>query len=155
VKIKAITLIQPWASLIAWGEKGIETRSWSAKYKGQLAIHAGAKIDYEACEYPAIRAALRRHGINKPSELPTSCILSVCQIFDCVRMVESAGPFGVKVPGYKLSEKEHAFGDYQPGRYAWILANVKRPATPIPAKGKMMLWDFDMTTAKFAGQEWD
>lgn len=40
--MKALTLHQPWASLIALGVKTIETRSWSTKYRGRIAIHAGA-----------------------------------------------------------------------------------------------------------------
>lgn len=43
--MKALTLIQPWATLIMLGEKQIETRSWNTKYRGKLAIHAGKKID--------------------------------------------------------------------------------------------------------------
>lgn len=39
--MKALTIRQPWASLIAAGVKTIETRSWSTKYRGPLAIHAG------------------------------------------------------------------------------------------------------------------
>ena len=41
--MKALTLYQPWASLVALGVKTIETRSWSTPYRGPLAIHAGAK----------------------------------------------------------------------------------------------------------------
>ena len=44
MKIKAITLHQPFASLVAWGEKTIETRSWSTKHRGLLAIHSAKKI---------------------------------------------------------------------------------------------------------------
>lgn len=40
--MKAITIWQPWASLIALGVKTIETRSWSTDYRGPLAIHAAA-----------------------------------------------------------------------------------------------------------------
>jgi hypothetical protein len=39
--MKALTIRQPWASLVATGVKTIETRSWSTKYRGPLAIHAG------------------------------------------------------------------------------------------------------------------
>ena len=41
--MKALTIQQPWASLITMGVKIIETRSWSSKYRGPLAIHAGLK----------------------------------------------------------------------------------------------------------------
>lgn len=39
--MKALTIRQPWASLIAVGAKSIETRSWPTKYRGELLIHAG------------------------------------------------------------------------------------------------------------------
>ena len=35
---KAISLKQPWANLVASGEKTIETRKWSTKYRGDLVI---------------------------------------------------------------------------------------------------------------------
>jgi activating signal cointegrator 1 len=60
--MKAITIIQPWATLIALGEKKFETRSWATKHRGPLAIHAGKKIDKEVCQHEEIRAALARHG---------------------------------------------------------------------------------------------
>jgi hypothetical protein len=46
------------------------------------------------------------------------------------------------VPGYKLSAKEEAFGDYGPGRYAWILVDNKPLKEPVPAKGKLKLWEW-------------
>lgn len=41
--MKALTLWQPWASLIALGVKTIETRGWSTNYRGPLAIHAAKR----------------------------------------------------------------------------------------------------------------
>lgn len=38
--MKAITIWQPWAMLIALLEKGNETRGWPTKHRGPLAIHA-------------------------------------------------------------------------------------------------------------------
>lgn len=39
-EMKAITLWQPWASLVATGAKIIETRSWGTRHRGPIAIHA-------------------------------------------------------------------------------------------------------------------
>jgi len=39
-EIKAISLWQPWASLVIGGHKQFETRSWRTRYRGLLAIHA-------------------------------------------------------------------------------------------------------------------
>lgn len=36
----ALSLTQPWASLVVLGEKQWETRSWPTKYRGELYIHA-------------------------------------------------------------------------------------------------------------------
>lgn len=41
--MKALTIRQPWASLIGLGVKTIETRSWTTRYRGTLAIHAGKR----------------------------------------------------------------------------------------------------------------
>lgn len=38
--MKALSLTQPWATLVAIGAKKIETRSWSTSYRGPVAIHA-------------------------------------------------------------------------------------------------------------------
>ena len=42
--MKAITVLQPYAWLIAAGLKTIENRNWATKYRGQLLIHAGIKL---------------------------------------------------------------------------------------------------------------
>ena len=153
MKMKAITLIQPWATLIALGEKQIETRSWNPNYRGQLAIHAGMKIDLDACSQPRIKATLAKHGITIPEKLPTGCVLATCRIFDCIQMVYSSdSKHGVIVPGYKLTDQEYDFGYYEHDRWAWILANIIRPVEPIPAKGKQRLWDFETTSTKFHGK---
>lgn len=39
--MKALTISQPYASLIARGEKFVENRRWPTPYRGPLAIHAG------------------------------------------------------------------------------------------------------------------
>lgn len=42
--MKAISLHQPWASLIADGQKTIETRYWSTNYRGDLLICSTIKV---------------------------------------------------------------------------------------------------------------
>ncbi len=41
--MKAISLWQPWATLVALGIKQTETRHWATKHRGQLAIHAAKR----------------------------------------------------------------------------------------------------------------
>jgi len=42
-----------------------------------------------------------------------------------------------------LDSNEYAFGDYTPGRYAWLLSDVQALPTPIPAKGQLGLWRWE------------
>ena len=42
--IKALTVRPLWAMLIALNEKDYETRSWSTTFRGDLMIHASARV---------------------------------------------------------------------------------------------------------------
>lgn len=42
---------------------------------------------------------------------------------------------------------ERAFGDYAPGRYAWLLANVRALPEPVPCRGYQQLWDVPIAVA--------
>ena len=42
--MKTLTLLQPWAMLVALEAKRIETRSWGTWYRGPLAIHADKRM---------------------------------------------------------------------------------------------------------------
>jgi hypothetical protein len=61
--MKALSLYQPYASLIAIGAKTIETRHWATKYRGPLAIHATAsKPDGKVWKTLMARAGQPRAG---------------------------------------------------------------------------------------------
>jgi hypothetical protein len=45
--MKALTVLQPYAQLIAVGAKQYETRSWATKHRGPTAIHAGKRTAHE------------------------------------------------------------------------------------------------------------
>src|SRR6266496_247116 len=44
--MKAISLWQPWATLMALNFKKVETRIWETKYRGPLAIHAAQRVPF-------------------------------------------------------------------------------------------------------------
>ena len=138
--MKVLTLTQPWATLVATGDKQIETRSWSTSYRGELAIHAAKgfptwakSLCYDAC----FKECLQFAGYKDAASLPTGVIIAVCQLVDVVRVTDEA-----LIP----KGKELVFGDYSLGRYMWKLANVKKLDRPITAKGSLGLWNFDMPT---------
>jgi hypothetical protein len=117
--MKVITVIQPWATLIALGEKKFETRSWATKYRDELGIHAGKKIDKEACRREPIRSVLSEHGYDE-TNLPTRAILATGRLLECWPVMSDLGDHAwIGFEGDECSEirrNEYHFGYYSPGR---------------------------------------
>ena len=144
--MKAISLLQPWASLIASGAKKIETRSWSTKYRGPLAIHASkgykAKNLDMAWKEPFFVAleSLRVTEENGDVSIrfPYGSILATCNLVDCIKMTPEFIDLVKSAKGY-----EYDFGEYEVDRYAWMLEDIKALDNPIPAKGALSIWEWD------------
>ena len=134
--MKAITLIQPWASLIMLQEKIIETRSWSTSFRGRIAIHAGKKIDKKVFEIPYYREVLSNYGITA-SNIITSAIICTCDIVD-VRKSEDVRDH--------ISAKELAFGNYENNRFCWMLENINKIDPVLNVKGMLGLWKYKPVT---------
>ena len=48
--MKCLSLKQPFADLLALGEKTIELRKWNTKFRGEFLIHASKNIDIDSCD---------------------------------------------------------------------------------------------------------
>lgn len=149
--MKAITIHQPWASLIACGAKKIETRSWATKYRGPIAIHAGkgwpATLKQGGRLPEEIHTALIwKGGFSKFADLPLGAVIAIADLVDCLQVQETRedtqGNWFAVLKDRGVDGNELAFGDYTVGRYAWILANVRR-IKPVPAKGMQRLWEWE------------
>lgn len=143
--MKAITIHQPWASLIAIGAKKFETRGWKTKYRGPIAIHAGKNKNYFAC---MMLARDYKEIWNQITPLQFGSILAIADLVECRKVSDWNFNNGIPVlhgenDDYLIAEKEAFFGDYTPGRYAWQLENV-RLIDPRPAKGQQGLWNIDL-----------
>lgn len=136
--MKVITIRQPWATLIALGEKKFETRSWRTTYRGKLAIHAGKNIDKAACHSEPIRSVLAKYGYNAEN-LPTGVILATCKLSNCYKVDDERVIYAFFNNG---KDNEYYFGDFSEGRYAWELQSVQALENPIPAKGQLSLWEY-------------
>lgn len=145
--MKTITLIQPWATLIALGEKKIETRSWETSYRGPLLIHAGKKVEHDLCRQHPFTDVLLEHDIAFKDQIPTGVIIAKCNLVDCIKITHQDGVIAQLSNNLIVDENEYWFGDYTPGRYAWILDNIELLKEPIPAKGKLSLWEFNCDKA--------
>ena len=134
MRYKALSLWQPWASLIALGAKQYETRSWSTNYRGELVIHAAkrfARAEQALCATRPFIDWLVDGDIMSVKDMPLGVCLCVVELVDVVH---------TEVIAPSLSQQELAFGDYTPGRYAWKLEVVRVFDEPIPARGYQGLW---------------
>lgn len=133
--MKAISLLQPWASLVVMGVKTIETRSWGTKYRGPILIHASkGKAGNIFAEEPAFKKYIKDF-----KTLPFGAIIGQAIITDVIRIENLHLPDKLI---NKLTMEEKAFGDYTEGRYAWLLEEHKKFDTPIPARGTLSIWEY-------------
>lgn len=63
VKVRALSVQQPWAELIASGRKSIELRTWTTKYRGPLVIVASLKRSTHADAARFDEDGLRGHAV--------------------------------------------------------------------------------------------
>nr|WP_276561890.1 ASCH domain-containing protein [Brevibacillus halotolerans] len=141
-RVKAITIHQPWATLIALGEKEFETRGWRTKYRGELAIHAGKKVDKDACKQEPFRSVLAKYGLTA-DDLPTGAIVATCLITECLQVKAHSGVYALAGDSnHRIEGNEYAFGWYELGRFAWKLTNVKQ-IERISVRGKQGLWNWN------------
>ena len=132
---KVISLLQPWASLVVIGAKTIETRSWTTAYRGPLMIHASkGKSGVAIASLPVFRKYIQDFSV-----LPFGAIIGEVVLTDVVRISELLMPPELLD---KLTLEERAFGDYYAGRYAWLLKDAITYEEPIPATGRLGLWEF-------------
>lgn len=132
--IKALTLQDPYGTLVATGHKQYETRSWPTSYRGLLVIHVGKTLAIN-WDNKVFLSLLRDVGISDPYKLPLGAAVCICEL-TAVYRTEAVRPH--------ISDRERAFGDFSPGRAAWKLENVQRFRKPIPCRGAQKLWDWTL-----------
>jgi hypothetical protein len=118
--IKALSIKQPWAGLIANGGKSIETRLWETKYRGPLLI-VSSKLPDEV--------SMRTFGVkDNPGHWiyrAAGKALAVADLVDCRPMVK-ADELGARC-------------DLYAGAFSWVLKNV-RPIEPFSVKGSLGIY---------------
>lgn len=149
--MKVLSLLQPWASLWVAGAKRIETRSFGTKYRGRVAVHASKRFGVDEkhlCSTTRFAAPLTALGCKTLGDIPLGVLLGWVTLTDCQEMV--AVPFGCEPPDAfcvassnpALTPNEHAFGNYQTGRFAWLTSTERLVlADPIPMRGSLGLRD--------------
>ena len=132
--MKALSIKEPFASLIANNIKKIETRSFKTKYRGKLYIHASlSKISVKDKDRLNKLLKLLPEGYS----FKYGKIICECNLVDCIFMDEEF------INTIKKNKLEYLCGHYEVGRYAWVLEDIK-VIDGIQIKGKLGIWNFDM-----------
>ena len=133
--IKCLSLDQPWATLMALGEKKIETRSWATQYRGLLAIHSCKTFKNEYLgllnEKP-FKMVFDDYGLGF-DDLPLGkilCVVNLNFIWTTSYLKEQGN----------VPLLDRYFGDYSDGRYGWVTGGCVPLKEPIPARGYQNLW---------------
>lgn len=133
--MRGLSLWQPWASLVACGLKKIETRSWGTTYRGDVAVQAAMRWTRQEREFTAsllgweLTAPFNAYA-SDPGSLPRGEVVCLARLVNVVPMTEEW------IASQTLLEK--TLGGYVPGRFGWVLEDV-RPCS-VPLKGKQGLW---------------
>jgi len=127
--MKALTISQPYASLIASGEKWVENRRWPAGYRGPLAVHAGKGTRY------LDRDELRAY--------PTGGIVAVADLLACMPLASMRQVSrDQKIQRTDLTVGQVLDHAHTEGPWCWVLRNVRRVEF-VPCRGAQGLWEFD------------
>lgn len=115
--MRALTMWQPWASLLVRGVKRVETRGWDTRHRGWLLVHA-AQRRMDAEELEQISGGCRALGLPEPGfkGLPYGALVGAVWL-DNTWQFES--------------ERGDPFGDWTPGRYGWRCTHGVEFSTPI------------------------
>lgn len=141
--MKCISLYQPRATLVVLGKKRLDPRSWFTLYRGPLLIHAAKRFEKPERALwgkEPFFSALVSSGIFKASDLPLGAIIGKVNLVSCLLI--PVPPFRYEIGRVTIppDEPELSFGDYTPGRYAWVFDDALW-FNPIPYKGKQGLFD--------------
>lgn len=121
--MKALSTKQPWANLIAGGEKCIEIRTWTTKYIGPLAIHASKTVDLEGARL-----------FKKTPTQPRGYIIAKGYLTLVVKYYKK---HFIEDHIYHLNPVEW----YRKGLYGWLIEGIEKINPPIPCKGSQGLFE--------------
>lgn len=148
--MKALSVKQPWASLIAHGIKDIENRTWKTNFRGKIYIHStvkGANVDFTTEQTASLftnEIWNPETGFNKDLFV-FSAIIGEVEITDCV--VNHKSIWAEKTKGRYVGDGVFVLNEKP--IYNWVLDNPVLYEKPIlNVKGKLSFWEPDVCIQK-------
>lgn len=126
--MKVLTIKQPWAELIINGYKKYEFRGWKTKYRGKILIHAGMSLEKDMM--------IRFKDYNLDYTL--GAIIGEADLVDCILVDKKFNEELRNIDPIVYGRSNHV------ENYAWKLENIIKYDEPIPCKGQLGLWNYDV-----------
>ena len=144
MKLKALTILQPWAGFILCGGKTVENRTWKTLYRGPLLIHSGQDrrgLDRTVSDHWFHLGGIIRHDAQGRPEFQTGAVLGIVNVVD-VRLAEGRPPTSWHDPGTARSTATSP----APSRrsYWWELSDAVLFDKPIAQRGQLMLFGIEV-----------
>ncbi|KAG2488322.1 hypothetical protein HYH03_013172 [Edaphochlamys debaryana] len=143
--LACLSMHQPWASLLVYGIKRIEGRTWDSNHRGRLWIHAASKEPdpEEVAQLHAFYTTV--HGLEGrtpafPPAYPTGVLVGCVEVVD---VLPSAAVEGW--PGLPESLKMEAGSPF-----CFLCQAPKRLVVPQQLPGQHKLWQLPRSVAKIA-----
>lgn len=147
--MKALTIWQPWATLIAEGLKPYEFRGWPAPASlvGQrIAIHAGAR-PVKRPEVRLLLMQLRRDGGFGTGLSVAGSIDLLDRVFMGLSLPHSAivctAIMGKPIRAADIPGQEGDSDRIDHSKWGWQLSDIHRMQPPVPATGAQGFWNFN------------
>lgn len=128
--MKALTIKEPWATLIIDGYKKYEFRSWKTNYRGKILIHAGMSEEKDMLK------KFKDYNLNCSKGM----IIGEALLTDCILVTKEFEEELLKIDKTVYGRESHEM------KYAWELENVIKYDKPILIKGKLGLWNYEEET---------
>lgn len=158
--MKAVTIPQPWASLLFADRRRIETSWWAMNYAGRVAIHAGRTpfTGESNFRHEFITLAAAAWGTEKDAvlaqigKLPLGAVIGEAELTDCRLIHRARYVHGGRAEvfldgdgggGRLIVGLDAALGNFNPGRYAVFFERPELYAEPIPWPGRKGLWEWE------------
>jgi len=128
--VKALTICQPYAHLIATGRKTCENRTWPTNYRGPIAIHAGKSRSWLDDDGDGIDYG---YGIRIDA-MAFGAVVATAKLVACIHIDSKL----LREWTTKMTDEQR---EHISGPWCWILDDVKRVDDPVPYKGAQGLFE--------------
>ena len=149
--MRALTLHQPWAQLMVWGLKNVETRSWPAPRNligERIAIHAGKRRARPTKWNIEVQRVVLQ-GAGSSHSMPMGAVVATARLIECMQVIGEIDDNGLvncsgfgdlgDGPEYEATITTDPYGDFSVGRWLWVFQDLRR-VEPVPVNGRQGVW---------------